>query len=189
MPVGDLTACISLLERSSHTLTDLSLTDHFFGSWTKGSTTPPDQAADVEKVLRSFADNAFQLRSLQIGVQSMDDGYLENLSNKLTGLRTLVVVFKQSLVVTAGTIITMTFQANRRSASSDPKDFNWPRMGQYSFSANGPLSYSPKYGSLGVATFSMKANLGIGNVIAERVAHRSLKLHAGIWCYRRVFED
>ncbi|KAJ2928418.1 hypothetical protein H1R20_g8681, partial [Candolleomyces eurysporus] len=51
IPAGDLNACLALIDRSSHSLTHLSLTDWFFG------------LEDLKRVLNLFASNPFRLKS------------------------------------------------------------------------------------------------------------------------------
>ncbi|KAJ2932855.1 hypothetical protein H1R20_g4236, partial [Candolleomyces eurysporus] len=81
-PVGDLDACLALIDRSSSSLTHLSLNDRIF------------DMEDLKRVLNLFARNPFRLKSLLVWVQDLTVPLLLLLAGRLPGLHSLVLLFE-----------------------------------------------------------------------------------------------
>jgi hypothetical protein len=80
--VGDLNACLALVDRSSHSLTHLSLVDCFLS------------LEDLTRVLNLFARNPFRLKSLFVWVHELTVPLLLLLVGRLPGLHSLVLLFE-----------------------------------------------------------------------------------------------
>lgn len=79
-PVGDLDACLALLDWSTPALTHLSLNDRIF------------DMEDLKRVLNLFARNPFHLKSLLVWIQDLTVPLLQLFASRLPGLHSLVLL-------------------------------------------------------------------------------------------------
>jgi hypothetical protein len=81
LPVGNLVFCLQLIQCTLPSITHLSLTN-----------TPLDEV-DVKKVLVTFANRPFQLKSIMLELQELTVAIVKLLAGRLPGLNSLVLLY------------------------------------------------------------------------------------------------